>query len=143
MGDKSDRFIRKHNVAGGSRRNQNGSRKVVIIARERGGNPVQVISIRKAKPLHSFALASRRKRLRMPAKRHHGITDMSISRSRESAIRRHTASMARALTWLKRTPGRAEPGSAFTSTSPVRTCHGTLWSPHGVRTIARYPTAIR
>jgi hypothetical protein len=33
--------------------------------------------------------------LRMPTKQYHGITNMSVSRSRELTIRRHTASMAR------------------------------------------------
>lgn len=60
-------------------------------------------SIRKAKLPHSFALASRREWLCIPVKRRHGITFMSISRSRESTIRRHTASIARALSWLRNT----------------------------------------
>jgi hypothetical protein len=39
-----------------------------VIVRERGGNSVPDVSIRKAKPLRSFALASRRERRSTPTK---------------------------------------------------------------------------
>ena len=80
----------------------------------------------------------------MPTKRHHGITYMSVSRSRELTIRRHIASMARALTWLKNTSlDSVEPRSPFTTTSPVRISSGTRRNPHGARTIGAYRTEIR
>jgi hypothetical protein len=48
-------------------------------------------------------LVSRREWICMSKKQHHRITRMSVSRLREATIRRHTASMARALTWLRNT----------------------------------------
>jgi len=45
---------------------------------------------------------------------------MSVSRSRESTIKRHTASMARALAWLKNTSSCTVPESVFTTITPVR-----------------------
>jgi hypothetical protein len=44
---------------------------------------------------------------------------MSVPRSRESTIKRHTASMARALAWLNHTSFCTVPGSVFTAISPV------------------------
>ena len=47
---------------------------------------------------------------------------MSVSRSRESAIRRHTASMALALTWLRNTSfGSVAPKPASATLSRART----------------------
>jgi hypothetical protein len=93
-----------------------------VIVRERGGKfGPGSFSIRKAKLLHSFALVSRRERWCVPMKRRHGMIYMSVSRSRELIIRRHTASMARALIWLKNTsPACAVPGPALATTPPVR-----------------------
>ena len=57
---------------------------------------------------------------------------MSVSRSRESTIRRHTASMARALTWLKNTsPGSAAPRSVSSIISLGPIFSSTRKSPHG------------
>jgi hypothetical protein len=113
-------------------RKQNGKRKVVVIVRERNGIRSRQFSIRKAKLLHSFARVSRRERLFMLTKQHHGMVCMSVSRLRESTIRRHTASMARALTWLRNTsPACAGPRSAFTTTLPGHICSDTRESRHG------------
>jgi hypothetical protein len=116
-------------------RNQNGKRKVVVVVRERGGNSVSAVFNLESQAASSFARVSRRERLCMLTKQHHGITYMSVLRSRELTIRRHTASMARALTWLRNTSlDCAAPRSAFTTTSPVRISSDMLRSPHGVRT---------
>jgi hypothetical protein len=45
---------------------------------------------------------------------------MSVSRSRESTIKRYTASMARALAWLKNTSSCTVSESVFTTIMPVR-----------------------
>jgi hypothetical protein len=117
-------------------RNQNGKRKVVVIIRE-VAIPSRQVSIRKAKLLHSF------ERLCIPTKQHHGITYMIVSRSRKSTIRRHTASVARALAWLKNTsPVFVVPSSEFTAISPVRVSAGPRRSPHGARTIGASRTKI-
>jgi hypothetical protein len=80
----------------------------------------------------------------MPTKQHHGITNMSVSRSRESTIRRHIASIARALTWLRNTsPAYDAPSSAFTTTSQDRIFSDMPKSPHGERTTAASRMAIR
>jgi hypothetical protein len=69
-----------------------------------------------------------------------GITHMSVSRSRESTIKRHTASMARALTWLKNTSHVCVvPRSPFTTISLVRISSDMHKSPHGVRRVRRWP----
>src|SRR5690349_16068788 len=57
-------------------RNQNGKRKVVVIVRERNRIRSRQFSIRKAKLLHSFARVSRRERLFMLTKQHHGMVCM-------------------------------------------------------------------
>ena len=59
-------------------------------------------------------------------------------------IRRHTASMARALTWLRNTfPAYDPPRSESITTSPVRISSGTLRILHGVRITAASRMAIR
>jgi hypothetical protein len=56
-----------------------------------------------------------------PTKQHHGIESMSVSRSRELAVRRHTASMARALTWLRSISVHSVvPRQEFSEMSPGR-----------------------
>jgi len=106
--------------------------------------PSRQSSIRKTKLHHSFAPASRRERSFIPTKRRLGITVMSVSRSRESIIKRHTASMALALTWLRNTShGSVAPRSAFTTTSRAPTFSATRKSPHGVRTTAANQMASR
>ena len=78
----------------------------------------------------------------MATKRRPETTFMSVSRSRESTIRRHTASMALALTWLRNTsPGSAALRSAFTATSRARTAMRKRV--HGEKIIAAPPMVIR
>jgi hypothetical protein len=125
-------------------RNQNGKRKVVVVIRERGGIWSRRYSIRKVRPPHSSALASPRARSFTPTKRRLGTIYMSVSRSRESIIRRHTASMALALTWLRNTSHASDvPRSAFTTTSRARTSSDTLRSRHGGKITAASRMAIR
>jgi hypothetical protein len=102
------------------------------VNRERDGNSVPAISIRKAKPLHSVALRARTQRLFVPTKQYHGIIRMSVSRSKESTIRRHTASMARALTWLRGiSAASTTPRPEFNAMSPVRISSGVRKGPRG------------
>jgi hypothetical protein len=107
-------------------RNQNGKREVVVIVRERGGNSVPAVfntesqaasfiraRIAKGTVVHADEAAS-------------WATSMSVSRSRESIIRRHTASMALALTWLRSTShASGAPRSASITTSPGRSFSAT------------------
>jgi hypothetical protein len=125
-------------------RNQNGTRNVVVIVRERGGNSVPAVFNSESQAASFIRARSRRERWCMPTKRHHGIAYMSVSRSRESTIRRHTASMARALTWLRSSSSACdEPKSASIITSRERICFATHRGPHGVRTTAGSRMPIR
>jgi|ERR1700738_3359400 len=125
-------------------RNQNGKRKVVVVIRERGGNSVPAVFNTEAKPPHSSALALPRVRSSTPTKRRVGTIYMSVSRSRESIIRRHTASMALALTWLRSTShGSDALRSASIITSQGRISSATRKSRHGGKTTAASRMAIR
>ena len=122
-----------------------GKRKVIVVIRERGGNSVPAVrSIPKAKPPHSSVAALPRARSSTPTKWRLGITFMSVSRSRDSIIRRHTTSMALALTWLRNTsPACAAPRSASTTTSrrvsPALCAGESSWR----EVTAAFPTGIR
>lgn len=125
-------------------RNQSGRRRVVSAYVSEAAIPSPRFSIRKVRLLHSFASAARKKRFCTPTKRHHGMNCMSVSKSRESTIKRHTASMARALTWLRNTSSvYAAPKSAFTNISPVRISSSARRGRPGARTIAASLTEIR
>jgi hypothetical protein len=69
---------------------------------------------------------------------------MSVSRSRESNVRRHTASMALALAWLRNTsPGCAVSRSVFTATSRAHTFTAVRKRVHGGKIVAAPPIVIR
>jgi hypothetical protein len=94
--------------------------------------------------LHSFVPGSPRARSSTPTKRRLGTTCMSVSRSRESIIRRHTASMALVLTWLRNTsPASDALRSASTTTSRGRISSATRKSLHGGKTTAASRMGIR
>jgi hypothetical protein len=123
--------------------NKHGKRKVSVVVRERGSSSVPQFSIEKASPLQSFALPLRRNGRACRRSSYHRRTCVSVSSSRESTIRRHTASMARALAWLKNTSACAVPKSDFTTISPVRISSVTLRTPYCERTTAASRMAIR
>lgn len=118
-------------------RNQRGKRKVVVIAREHGGNPVPTVFNSESQAA-SFIRARIAKGTVVRDDEAASWDDfMSVSRSRESIVRKHTASMARALIWLNNTsPACVVPGSAFTTTSPVRISSVTRRSRHSGKTAA-------
>ena len=69
---------------------------------------------------------------------------MSVSRSREATIKRHTAAMARALIWLRNiSPVCGAPRSPFPNLAPARIASGTRRSRLGARTTAESLTEIR
>jgi hypothetical protein len=79
----------------------------------------------------------------VPMRQRQGMIGMSVSRSKE-AVRRHNASMARALAWLRAgSPGCDAPGSAFHTLSPVRVSSGPHRIPHGIKTTAASRLTIR
>ena len=104
---------------------------------KRGANAdPQILSSDEARLLHPLAPGRERTVARVPTKQCHGMTRMSVSRSRETTIKRHTASIARALTWLRHTPDCGAVGSAFTTLSPIRIAAGPRRSRVHARTIA-------
>lgn len=116
-------------------RNQNGKRKVVVIVRERGGNSVPAVFNTESQAASFIRARVAKGRFCTLTRPDHGITCMSVSRSRESIIRRHTASMALALTWLRNTsPGSVSPKSASTITSRARISSATRKRVHGGKT---------
>jgi hypothetical protein len=125
-------------------RNQNGKRTVVVAIRERGGNSVPAVSILKARPPHSSAPLLQRVPSFTPAKQRAGIIYMSVSRSRGSSIRRHTASMAHVLTWLRNTfPAPEAPRLAPITISPERTYSAARKRIHSGKITAASRMAIR
>lgn len=72
------------------------------------------------------------------------IFKMSASKSRASSIKRHTASMAHVLTWLRNTsfPATGAPGFGSIALSPVRSSAAARKRIQGAR-IAAFRTAIR
>jgi hypothetical protein len=120
-------------------RNQNGKRKVVVVIRERGGNLVPA-----AFNTESQAASLIRARIAKGTVVHAGIIEMSVSRSRGSIIRRHTASMAHVLTWLRNTfPASDAPRLAPITISPERTYSATRKRVHGGKITAASRMAIR
>jgi hypothetical protein len=94
--------------------NQTGKRRVSSIVRVRGGNLLPAVF-----NTESHAASFIRARIAKGTVVHaDGIAFMSVSRSRRSIIRRRTASMARALTWLKSTARASDaPRSTLTDLS--------------------------
>src|ERR1700730_1649102 len=85
--------VKAHRRDRGLRRNQGAEQTVVVTVRERDGNSVPA-DFNSESQAASFVRASHaRKRLCTPARRYRGIANMSVSRSRELSIKRHTASM--------------------------------------------------
>jgi hypothetical protein len=79
----------------------------------------------------------------MPTKQRLRIMFMSVSKLRASIIKRHTASMAHVLTWLRNSfPTPGEPGYASMTLQPVR-ASATRKRVHGARMIAASRIASR
>jgi len=132
--------VKAHRRDRGFAGNQSGKRKVVVIVRDRGGNSVPAVFNSESQAA-SFIRARIAKRTIVHAdEASDGITCMSVSRSKESTIKRHTASMARALTWLR---NASAPRSEFATISPVRISSASRRSRDGARTTATHRTGIR
>ena len=122
--------------------NQKGRRWVVFVLRERGGNSVPAVF--DLETAASFIRAWFAQGGVTPTKQRLGIISMSVSKSRASSIKRHTASMAHVLTWLRNTsfPATGAPGFGSIALSPVRSSTAARKRIQGAR-IAASRTAIR
>ena len=122
-------------------RNQNWKRWIVLIAREGGDSPVPPVSILKSQAV-AVTRARVAKRTVVPVGQAASRENlMSVSRSKELNIRRHTASMARALTWLRNPSAiSAGPGSASTIASqpPASGMRGTAREPHRATRLSHF-----
>ena len=124
-------------------RNQNGKRKVVVVIRERGGNSVPVVFNTESQAASFRARIAKGTVVHADEAARVGTIYMSVSRSRESIIRRHTASMALALTWLRNTSSGSDAlrsASITTSRGPISSA--TRKSRHGGKITAASRMAI-
>src|ERR1700722_15038220 len=83
--------------------NQKGKRTVAVTAKGARRQFGPAASIRKVNSPYSSALRMQRVRSSTPTKRRIETISMVVLRSRGSTVRRHTASMALALMWLRGT----------------------------------------